>query len=539
MTTSSRLLSSIFLCLIALPAAAQVGAIQGTVRSAEFDLPLESMTVTAYTTAGFLAGSTVTDSQGRYAIPLVAGSYRILAYDNAGAYAVNFYREASSFETSDVVVLSPGQGVVVDFRLARGVQFSGVVRDAATAQPLETAVVAAYNVDGTRRTFSTTNSNGAFTIVVPAGAYKLVAYHDSLPYIPQFYPADRLFDTAATVTPPSSSIAFSLSRGAKVRGVVTDNVTGARVGDLKAIAYDLNGTVRYRTDVSPTGEFSFVLPDGSYKFAVEDPSGKYAPSFHRAATSFAAAASISINQSSAPPTVEIVARRGGDPLPKTIQWVLAAANQGGGSGQLQTDLWLFNPSGEEPATITLTFLRANQENASATGVPITVLPRQQVTLVNVLQSVFGTNGGGALRLESESPFRVTSRTFNTPPGGGGAFGLALAGQSIGASLSRGTIAGLSQSSGGRTNLALLNPQPQPITVKVEVFSGAGALLGTAEVPLGPSEWKQPNIFGLTGVGGSIDGAYAIVSSTQGSFFSYAAVVDGPSGDATVILPEPE
>jgi len=538
---AQRLLIVALLVLAAAPLAAQTSFFDGTVRSADFGVPLSNITVAAYNSSGFIAATTLTDSQGRYSIPLPPGTYRILAYDNAGNYAVAFYKDANSFESSEPITLASLAIVTVDFRLERAQQITGTVTDSSNGAGIGGAVVAAYNLDGTRRTFTTAGTSGNFSLVLPAGSYKLVAYHDSLAFVPKFYSEQPLFENAAIVTPPRAGIAFSLERGVKVRGTVSEAGTGQRLFGMRVAAYDLTGTVRYRSDLSLTGEFAFVLPQGNYKFAVEDERGIYETTFFKSSTTFAAAASVNLKTGTLPPSIDIEARRalsGGS----TTLWVPAAANASGGSGRLQTDVWIFNPSTQETLTVFITFLRGGQDNSGATGLPVAVAPREQIALVNILDSLFHTSGTGALRLEGNLPFRVTSRTFNIPNNPEiGTFGLALPGQSIGSSLSRVTLAGLSSTTGTRTNVGLLNPQPESVKVVVELFAANGTLLGAGEVTLRPSEWVQPNIVTLVGldVSTQIQGAYAILSSDKGSFFSYAAVVDARSGDATIILPESE
>ena len=537
----SRLIILALFVLAASPLAAQTAFFQGTVRSADFGVPISGMTVAAYNSSGFLAATTLTDSQGRYSIALPAGTYRILAYDNNGLYAVAFYKGATSFEASEPIALASLAIITVDFKLERGQEVRGVVAEFTNGAGIAGAIVAAYNPDGTRRTFTTTGQSGNYTLILPPGSYKLVAYHDSLAFVPKFYSEQRLFENAATVTTPRSGVDFSLERGVKVRGTVSEIGTGQRLFGMQVAAYDLTGEVRYRSDVTLSGDFAFVLPPGDYKFAVEDARGVYDTTFFRNSTSFASAASINVRTGTLPPVVEIEARRALAGGSSTL-WIPAAANAAGGSGLLQTDVWIFNPSAQDTLTVFVTFLRANQDNSAATGLPVAVRPREQVALTNILSSLFGTSGTGALRLEGNIPFRATSRTFNIPFNPEiGTFGLALPGQSIGSSLSRVTLAGLASTTGTRTNVGILNPQPKPIKVIAELFAANGTLLGAGEVTLRPSEWIQPNIVAFVGLDTAtpIEGAYAILTSNDGSFFSYAAVVDARSGDATIILPEAE
>lgn len=538
MTNLTHRLPLLVLCaLLAAPVMGQVALVSGTVRSADLNAPLADMTVEAYTATGFLATSTRTDTQGRYLLSVAPGSYRVLAYDPNGVYAVSFYKDVPSFEASEAIALAGGQTVTADFRLARGLQITGVVASSETGGGIGGAIVSAYNLDGSRRTYTTSGTSGSFTLVVPAGSYKLVAYHESLPFVPEFYAEKPLFANATTVNPPASALVFTLSPGVRVRGVVTDTSTGSRPAGMQAIAYDMEGTERFRTDVSPTGEYNFVLPPGTYKFAAIDPRGAYVPTFYRAASSFATAASVTVTPSAVTPPVDIAMRRA-EPESKVMQWVIGAANAQGGSGTLQTDLWIYNPSAESSIDVAVTFLRAGADNSAAVPVTVRVLPRRQTSLVNVIDALFQTTGTGALRLESNAPFRVTSRTFNIPRGADiGTFGLALQGQTLGDSVTSGTLPGLSNTNTTRTNFALLNPQPFPITVAIELFASDGTRIGAGEVPLRPSEWVQAGMLALTNLPAAtpLQGAYAIMTASEGSFLAYAAIVDAKSGDATIVL----
>ncbi|MBW3672434.1 MAG: hypothetical protein KY432_12275, partial [Acidobacteria bacterium] len=70
-----------------------------------------------------------------------------------------------------------------------------------------------------------------------------------------------------------------------------------------------------------------------------------------------------------------------------------------------------------------------------------------------------------------------------------------------------------------------------------LFDGSGNLLGLRTEVLEPLEWYQANtIFAILGVQDTVEHAYVILDSDQGSFFSYGSVVDAVSGDATLVLP---
>ncbi|HEU4521108.1 MAG TPA: hypothetical protein VFT12_03835, partial [Thermoanaerobaculia bacterium] len=398
------------------------------------------------------------------------------------------------------------------------------------------AVVAAYNLDGSRRTFVKANADGSYTLTVPPGSYKIAAYHEVASYIPVFYSNRRLFEEATVVTPPAANVSFGLGPGVKVLGVVREVPLGIPLANVSVVAYDLQGNVQFRTESNPSGEFAFVLPSGgSFKFAVEDKGGNHQTTFFQNATTFASAATIIAGSST--PLLQFSVSRIPDVEPTStlfVPGIIHAQNTGTGTF-FKTDVWIQNSS-DEPLTVTATFLPAGQDNSGATGIPVTVPPRGQIQLADIVRSFYGATGAGALRLDANAPFRATSRTYNEPANASviGTFGLSIPGQSIGASLGRATLTGLAQTAVSRTNIGLMNPQPIPVDVKIEVFSETGALLGSRDVTLRPGEWAQPAVSEFVTL--PFEHAYAIITSEDGSFFSYAAVVDAKSGDGTFILP---
>jgi len=532
---------SVLSILVAFPAAAQISLVSGTV-SAQSGF-LSGITVAAYNAEGQLVVTTGTDIQGRYTLALPAGTYRILAYDMNGVWATSFYSNASSFETSARLPLSQSQSVNgINFLLVSGIQVSGYVSAGAT--PLSGMVVAAYNLDGTRRAFERTRGDGSFSLVLPPGQYKFVTYDDNQNYATQFFSGHTSFQSAqvVTVTGPISTISFNVTFAARVTGRVIDRESAQPVSSVDVTAYDLAGNLVTSVVPDLTGRFSLALPPGIYKFVVVDPAKRYQVSFYRDAGSFASAASFNLGAGSFQSNVDFSL----SPVPSQSRetiFVSAAANAQGANGTFfRTDVWIFNPS-DSVANVTITFLAGGQDNREAQGRSINVLPQQQVTLTNILQTVFELSSTtGALKFESDQRIRVTSRTYNVPPDSSvtGTFGLAIPGLPLSSSIGRGLISGLSNNDVSRTNVGVLNPQPNPITVTFSLFLADGRLLAEGSKALAPLEWFQANtIFSFLGVTQPIDNAYLRLESEEGSFFSYGAVVDQKSGDGTIILAMPE
>ena len=519
---------------ISVSAAAQTASFTGVVRNSN-GAPLGDMTVQAYNPAGFPVTAT-TDSQGRYLLVVPAGTYRLVAYDNSGTYAVSFYGGVGSFDQSAAINVIDGQVVAnVDFVLPPGVKISGIVVDATFGGGLQGAIVAAYNLDGTRRTFVSTNQDGSYTLTVPPGSYKVVAYHDVTPLIPVFFQNQRLFENATIVTPPATNVNFGLAIGTKILGTIREKHTGVGLGGIAIVAYDLNGNVQFRTESNPAGSFAFVLPPGSYKFAVEDPSGIYETTFYRDAKDFASAATI-VADAAAPLLQFSIGKipNGERTFTQYVPGVIHSQNTVSGTF-FKTDVWLQNP-GDTSLTVMATYLPSGQDNSAATGLPVVIPPHGQRYLQDIVRTLFGTSGAGALRLEAPAAFRATSRTYNVPPNAAeaGTFGLSIPAQSVGESRGRATLTGLAQNADSRSNIGIMNPQPFAVDILIEVFSANGSLLGSRTVTLQPGQWEQPPVAGFVPV--QFEHGYAVVSSATGSFFSYAAVVDAKSQDGTIIMP---
>ena len=263
----------------ALPATA--GTITGTVTSAETRLPLASKVVAAYDTTGTLRGTATTDGTGLYVLTLPAGSYRILAYDLDGVYATSFDGDADSFETSPLTTIGTSNSVKRDFALITGGTISGSVTvPGGTA--LANAVVEAYNLSGTRRGFTTTNAQGFFSMVLPPGEYKLVAYDPSGAYAFTFHREAIAFRDAGPVTVRArqdTSISFRLSLAGRITGSVTD-AAGLPLSGIEVFAYTADGAAVMSVKTNANGSFNFSLPAGAYRIVAADPSRQFATAFH-------------------------------------------------------------------------------------------------------------------------------------------------------------------------------------------------------------------------------------------------------------------
>lgn len=500
--------------------------------------------VSAYTIEG--SGdpiTTVTNPDGTYTLSLPsAGTWRLLAWDSTGIYATSFYRDASSFETSAQITVGPGATVRdVDFRLHEAVTVLGTV--AGPSGLAAGMTVSAYNLDGTRRGFQTTDASGGFSLTLPPGTYKFAAWDENGALAPEFYREKVRFDNAETVTLSSnlSGVHFTLERGATVSGRVTAESTDQPLGAVKVVAYDGEGNEVRHTFTGGLGTWSMVLPasPNPYRFAALTEDGSFEIEYSRNAPTFESAASYVLSAGQNLGGIDFTLIEASQSAAVAVLYLPAASNVPGGFDSLwQTDLWIYNP-GDEALETQIEFLAAGEANEEPAAATMTVPARGQLEIRNVVQSLFGRTANGALRITTDQTVLATSRTFNTPPGGAeeGTFGFSMPGFDLSASAGRSVLAGLSNGPVFRANIGVLNPHEHPIELRYRLYSPSGALLGEATRQIDAYEWTQTNIGQVQGLPVEFDEAYLVLSSTDGSFFSYAALVDNRSNDPSLILPE--
>jgi len=174
----------------------------------------------------------------------------------------------------------------------------GRVIDATTGAPIAGIVVAAYNNDGTMRTFVTTDANGRYVLLLPSGNFKIGAFDPAQNYATEFHPQQVSFALATAISSmPGQTLTlppFLLLQGGRLSGVVTDLVTGARISGAGVSAYTTEGNLVATTTSSAAGAYRLVLPPGTYRVIGFDPQLRYAPAYPNGASSFDTAPTITI-----------------------------------------------------------------------------------------------------------------------------------------------------------------------------------------------------------------------------------------------------
>ena len=275
--------------------AANAATISGTVAN-DRGAPLAGITVAAYTTAGVLQTSASDTTTGTYSLTVPSGTYRLLAYDPSGAWATSFYGDAESFETSTLVTVT-SSATNINFRLVAAGFAAGSVT-AASGSGLYKMTVAAYNADGTRRGFTSTDVNGAYKLVLPPGTYKIAAYDETLDYATTFFDGAATYAAATPVTIAAtqmSTVNVQLPLAAKLTGNIYDRATTAELGAMRVTAYAADGSVAAQMIANSFGQYAMAARPGSFRLVVDDPAGNYATTFVPDAESFSTTPSTTVH----------------------------------------------------------------------------------------------------------------------------------------------------------------------------------------------------------------------------------------------------
>lgn len=262
----------------------------GTVTDRATGAPLSSIGVYTYTPAGGFVASTTTNPSGRFQIKVPAGQYRIVAADPGGTYATAFAGDAASFEKSPAVTVSSGTSaadtlIIMD----RGGSVSGRIVDAAgTAVP--SARVAAYNLDGSTRSGVNSDASGVYTLVLPAGSFKIAAWDDKLIYAPQFYQHQNDFTGATPIAVKTGLISpdcdFALTRAGRFTGHVADAGTGALLAAMTVAAYVTPRSAIASAVTDSNGQYKIAVSPGTYRVVAWDGAHTFANSFDGGAANF-------------------------------------------------------------------------------------------------------------------------------------------------------------------------------------------------------------------------------------------------------------
>lgn len=335
--------------------------------------------------------------------------------------------------------------------------------------------------------------------------------------------------TTNALAPGAAGNLIYLTKNADYRTNVGYAGTTAAAGTVTITLFDANGT--------QLGSGSFpVQPYG--QFQVNDvfaqtgaPAADVARAVVTATVPVVAYASIIDNRTGDP--IALIAAR--DSEAATLFAVPGIAHLSGAAESVwRSDVRIYHP-GQGTVPLVLTYYPGNVANPTPVQRTLTIGPRQVVAFDDMLLATFNIdNGSGGLRVESDAPLMVTSRTYNRVANA--TFGQDIPGVAFSNALSASDTAlfsGLSDS-GYRSNAGFFNLGATPIDLTLSLLSGDGATLASKPFRLESHAMTQTNVFSYLGVAGTPSASLAVTGSGSGSYVAYASVIDNTSGDAVFI-----
>jgi hypothetical protein len=203
-----------------------------------------------------------------------------------------------------------------------------------------------------------------------------------------------------------------------------------------------------------------------------------------------------------------------------------------------TDVRLFNPSFTNRATALLEYF-SGASNTSATATLAEDIPPRgtieidDATGLNALSSP-GTIGG--LRVTSQSHLVATSRIFDDQrPNGKGTIGQSVNAISRANALASGVIPELASNSSFRTNIGFFNPTTNTVSVRLELRSNAGDLVGSNVISLASYQQSQVSLVSLfPGVDLTNSQSLTLTFNASAPIDAYGSIIDNTSLDPIAI-----
>jgi len=219
-------------------------------------------------------------------------------------------------------------------------------------------------------------------------------------------------------------------------------------------------------------------------------------------------------------------------------YVIPAAAHLPGQGHTYwvTDLSIVNPYSWRSITVGIFYLPGDRDNSAGwPTVGVTLAPGAHVTYRDVVATVFGTSGKGALGLITQDGayFTATARTYT---GASGTFGQTENGQAVLAGpIQRQFLTGMENDGSFHSNVGADNLSSVTLHLQIDAFNDQGAHLGSRTLAIPPMSMSQISVSSFSS---SFSSGYLVVTcvdSTPGVLWtSYATPVDNKSGDSTFV-----
>jgi hypothetical protein len=213
------------------------------------------------------------------------------------------------------------------------------------------------------------------------------------------------------------------------------------------------------------------------------------------------------------------------------------------------DVWVFNPSTTQPATVDIFLLLRNQGNPTPTSQRITVNPGETRYLPDIVGITFGLdNTFGGLRIVSNIPVVVSGTSYDanvTVVGKGqGTAGQFFSGIPASFAIGLGDdtdVVGLDQdgfqtSGNWRSNLAFVETTGNPVDLTIYRIDSNGTVLGSIPYHLEGYQVSQINyvVTSIVNTTGTNQRIHVAVTGGTGHVIANASRVDNRTGDPSTV-----
>ncbi len=223
--------------------------------------------------------------------------------------------------------------------------------------------------------------------------------------------------------------------------------------------------------------------------------------------------------------------------PAPVQYMPGIANvSGAGGAHFLSELSITN-GGSGLATVTLTFLEHDRNNASAPETTLVLAPFATLHSEDALEELFGrTETYGALKVESDASPGVTvfQRISTGATTTDGTVGQQVDAVSAEDSWARGSLLGLRQDAAFRSNVGLVNPGTGNATVSLTLIRSPATVLETATIVIPPRGYVQRNLPSLFPSAAIPAGEILSIAIDGGAnpVLAFASVIDNTTQDPT-------
>lgn len=259
------------------------GVVSGTVTSALQQRPITGALALVLGRSGQVERVVATDGAGRYAATgLPVGEHLVGVVDRWGGHAIRFHAAASNVPDATPVALAAGERETVDVTLPlqsppiTTATVTGAVTEDGTGVPVPGALVVALRASDFGFVRATTaGADGHYRLDLPGGAHLLAIIDPAGQHATEWFDGhpNIALDRADRVTAPAVADAALAPTTGSIRGLITDDASGAPVAGAWALAIGPSGVA----GAAVTGvDGSYTVPalaPGTYRVALVDPAG--------------------------------------------------------------------------------------------------------------------------------------------------------------------------------------------------------------------------------------------------------------------------